>query len=71
MWHLGGYGLTHLDTQPFNAFLSGFCGTVGQFVLTSELYALIGLEGGLPSASCADRSAPSLPAYTDYRSEQE
>lgn len=27
--------------QPFNAFLSGFSATVGQFVLTGELFCLV------------------------------
>lgn len=30
-------GLTHFNFQPFNAFLSGFSATVGQFVLTVSL----------------------------------
>jgi oligosaccharyltransferase complex subunit epsilon len=29
--------LTRIATQPFNAFLSGFSATVGQFVLTASL----------------------------------
>jgi oligosaccharyltransferase complex subunit epsilon len=30
-------GVADLNKQPFNAFLSGFSATVGQFVLTASL----------------------------------
>lgn len=36
-WKLDKLTMTRTNKQPFNAFLSGFCAALGQFVLTASL----------------------------------